>query len=94
MSCEHKWVIYQPFQGEAYECCALAGCGITRAEYEKSLNGDQLSLFDLRSSDEPLPYNSPWIHYNDQAEREKEIEKMEDLPYRWWSSYRIGHEND
>lgn len=28
MSCNHKWVDYQPFQGEAYKCCANAGCGI------------------------------------------------------------------
>lgn len=27
-ACKHKWVLYQPFQGEAYTCCANAGCGI------------------------------------------------------------------
>ncbi len=35
-ACAHKWVNYQPLVGEAYECCALAGCGITKAAYEAS----------------------------------------------------------
>lgn len=26
--CKHKWVNYQPFQGEEYVCCANAGCGV------------------------------------------------------------------
>lgn len=36
-SCEHKWVMYQPFRGEAYECCANGPCGITKADYQDSL---------------------------------------------------------
>lgn len=34
-NCNHKWVMYQPFTGEAYECCANAGCGIRKDEYDK-----------------------------------------------------------
>lgn len=33
--CSHKWVMYTPFRGEPYECCANVGCGITKAEYFK-----------------------------------------------------------
>lgn len=28
--CSHNWVIYTPFRGEAYICCAKAGCGILK----------------------------------------------------------------
>lgn len=33
MSCNHRWVNYQPFRGESYWCCANAGCGIKHTEY-------------------------------------------------------------
>jgi hypothetical protein len=38
MGCSHTWVTYQPFRGEAYVCCATAGCGITYNEYLASQN--------------------------------------------------------
>jgi hypothetical protein len=39
MSCEHKWVIYTPFHmGEPYECCANAGCGITKDQYIENIH--------------------------------------------------------
>lgn len=31
--CDHNWVMYEPFRGDAYECCSKAGCGITKKEY-------------------------------------------------------------
>jgi hypothetical protein len=33
MTCQHKWVLYQPFQGDPYKCCANAGCGIKYDDY-------------------------------------------------------------
>ena len=47
--CDHKWVMYQPFSGEAYECCANAGCGVTKATYDEA----QMS-FDLENSYKPV----------------------------------------
>jgi len=41
MTCNHKWVNYQPFQGEPYTCCAHAGCGITYEDWYKDLKRQQ-----------------------------------------------------
>lgn len=45
MSCTHKWVMYQPFHGEAYECCANAGCGIKKSEYKEALQEEIDALY-------------------------------------------------
>lgn len=36
--CEHNWVIYTPFRGEAYICCSKAGCGISKAAHEAAVS--------------------------------------------------------
>ena len=59
MSCDHKWVMYQPFTGEAYECCANAGCGIRKDEYDKTI---QMTFDDLRvTSRDDLPSGRRYV---------------------------------
>ena len=62
MTCDHVWVMYQPFQGEPYECCANAGCGIRRDEYEKST---QTSFMDkaTETGDGTIIYDGVDWHY-------------------------------
>ena len=33
MTCNHKWVKYEPFRGEPYWCCANAGCAVKMNDY-------------------------------------------------------------
>ena len=51
--CQHKWVMYQPFRGESYECCANAGCGITYENFVKEQNSKKPETTSLYNT-------SPW----------------------------------
>ena len=48
--CNHKWVMYQPFSGDAYECCAKAGCGIRKSDFDEP----QLSFGEHTTSYRPI----------------------------------------
>ncbi len=45
MTCQHKWVLYTPFRGDSFECCANEGCKMTKLEFETQNQG----ATDLRS---------------------------------------------
>lgn len=59
-SCTHKWVNYQPLVGEAYECCALAGCGIKKADYREVETKTQSTYEGQDGKTYPLPAGNTW----------------------------------